>query len=432
MNICTVILAAGKSSRMKSITPKPFHKVANLELIDWVLNTLNSIKIDKKIIVSSKFINYSKYSKSNRIIIQNNQLGTGNAVIETKQELENFKGVIVICFADTPFITKKTIENLISSVKNGNDIALTSFKKNEMNSYGKIILSKNNKPFKITEDKNAKLNTHLCNGGIMAFNSSIMFNLLSKIKPDNISKEYYLTKVVEIAYKNNLKIDLIHIDEQEILGVNSKKDLALAEKVIQTKLRNFFLNKGVTLIDPETNYFSYDTIIEKDVKIYPNVFIGEGVKIESGSCVLPFCHLENCHIKKNVSVGPFARIRGNTVLNKNSKIGNFVELKNVISQRDVKINHLSYLGDTSIGKFTNIGAGSITCNYDGYKKNKTYIGSNVFVGSNSTMIAPLDIGNNSTIGGGSVITENVKNGDLAIGRERQVNKKGRSINKKKN
>ncbi|MDC3096319.1 bifunctional UDP-N-acetylglucosamine diphosphorylase/glucosamine-1-phosphate N-acetyltransferase GlmU [Alphaproteobacteria bacterium] len=431
MNICTVILGAGKSSRMKSITPKPFHKVANLELIDWVLNTLNSIKIDKKIIVSSKYINYSKYSKSNRIIIQNNQLGTGNAVIETKQELKNFKGVIVICFADTPFITKKTIENLISSVKNGNDIALTSFKKNEMNSYGKIILFRN-KPFKITEDKNAKLNTHLCNGGIMAFNSSIMFNLLSKIKPDNISKEYYLTKVVEIAYKNNLKIDLIHIDEQEILGVNSKKDLALAEKIIQTKLRNFFLNKGVTLIDPETNYFSYDTIIEKDVKIYPNVFIGEGVKIESGSNILPFCHLENCHIKKNVSVGPFARIRGNTVLNNNAKIGNFVELKNVISQKEVKINHLSYLGDTSIGKFTNIGAGSITCNYDGYKKNKTSIGSNVFVGSNSTMIAPLDIGNNSTIGGGSVITENVKNGDLAIGRERQINKKGRSIIKKKN
>ena len=432
MNVCTVILGAGKGSRMKSIIPKPFHKVANLKLIDWVLNTHNSIKIDKKIIVTSKDINYSEYSKTNRIVVQNDQLGTGNAVIETKNELKNFKGVIVICFADTPFITKKTIENLIRSIKNGNDIALTSFTKNGKNSYGKIILSQDNRPIKITEDKNAKLNTFLCNGGIMAFNSDIMFNLLSKIKPNNITKEYYLTEVVGIASKNNLKIDLNHIDEQEILGVNSRKDLALAEKIIQTKLRHFFLSKGVTLIDPKTNYFSYDTIIEKDVTIFPNVFIGKGVKIGNGSSVLPFCHLENCHIKKNVSIGPFARIRGNTVLNENVKIGNFVELKNVISEKEVKINHLSYIGDTAIGKSSNIGAGSITCNYDGHKKNKTLIGSNAFVGSNSTIVAPIKIGNNSTIGAGSVITDDVKKDDLAIGRQRQINIKDRSITKRKN
>ena len=432
MNVCTVILGAGKGSRMKSITPKPFHKVANLKLIDWVINTHNSIKIDKKIIVTSKDINYSEYSKTNRIVIQNAQLGTGNAVIETKNELNSFNGVIVICFADTPFISTKTIKNLINSIKNGNDIALTSFKKNSKNSYGKFILSQDNKPLKIIEDRNSKFNKHLCNGGIMAFNSSIMFNLLSKIKPNNQSKEYYLTEVVGIGSQNNLKIDLIHVDEQEILGINSREDLALAEKIVQTKLRKFFLNKGVTLIDPETNYFSYDTIIEKDVKIFPNVFIGEGVKIKSGSSILSFCHLENCIIKKNVSIGPFARIRGNTVLNKNTKIGNFVELKNVISGSEVKINHLSYLGDTFIGKSTNIGAGSITCNYDGHKKNKTSIGSNTFIGSNSTLIAPLDIGNNSTIGAGSVITENVKNGDLAIGRKRQINKRDKSITKKKN
>ena len=226
MNVCTVILGAGKGSRMKSIIPKPFHKIANLKLIDWVLNTHNSIKIDKKIIVTSKDINYSEYSKTNRIVIQNDQLGTGNAVIETKNELKNFKGVIIICFADTPFITKKTIKNLIQSVKKGNDIALTSFKKYEKNSYGKIILSKDNKPIKITEDRNSKLDTLLCNGGIMAFKSDLIFNLLSKIKPDNITKEYYLTEVVEIAAQNDLKIDLIHIEEQEILGINSREDLA--------------------------------------------------------------------------------------------------------------------------------------------------------------------------------------------------------------
>ena len=294
MNVCTVILGAGKGSRMKSITPKPFHKVANLRLIDWVLNTHNSIKIDKKIIVTSNNINYSKYSKTNKIVIQKKQLGTGNAVIETKNELKDFKGIVVVCFADTPFITKKTIENLICSIYKGNDIALTSFKKNNKNSYGKIILSQDNKPVKIIEDRNSKLNTPFCNGGIMAFKSDIMFNLLSKIKPDSISKEYYLTEVVEIASKISLNIDLVHIDEQEILGVNTKEDLASAEKIIQTKLRNFFLNKGVTLIDPETNYFSYDTNIQKDVTIFPNVFIGKGVKIDNGSSILPFCHLEDC------------------------------------------------------------------------------------------------------------------------------------------
>ena len=430
MKVCTVILGAGKGSRMKSVIPKPFHKVANLKLIDWVLNTHNSINIDKKIIVTSKDINYSKYSKTNRIVVQTNQLGTGNAVIETKNELKNFKGVIIICFADTPFTSKKTIKNLISSIKKGNHIALTTFTKKNKNSYGKIILSDDNKPVKISEDRNSKLNTQLCNGGIMAFNSNVMFNLLSKIKPDHLSEEYYLTEVVEIASKNNLKIDLIHVDEQEILGINSKEDLALAEKNIQAKLRHFFLNMGVTLIDPETNYFSYDTIIQKDVTIFPNVFIGENVKIGSGSSILPFCHLENCIIKKNVSIGPFARIRGDTVLSENTKIGNFVELKNVISEKEVKINHLSYMGDTTIGKSSNIGAGSITCNYDGHKKNKTSIGSNAFIGSNSTMVAPLKIGNNSTIGAGSVITDDVKNGDLAIGRQRQINKKDRSITKK--
>ena len=289
MNVCTVILGAGKGSRMKSVIPKPFHKIANLELIDWVLNAQNSIKIDKKIIVTSKDIDYSKYSKNNRIVTQKNQLGTGNAVIETKNELYNFKGVIIICFADTPFITKKTIQKLISSIKNDNDIALTTFKKNNKNSYGKIILSHDNKPIKITEDKNSKLNISLCNGGIMAFNSNVIFKLLSKIKPDILSKEYYLTDVVEIAAKDGLKIDLINIQEQEILGINSKKDLAFAEKIIQNKLRNFFLNKGVTLIDPETNYFSYDTHIQKDVTIFPNVFISEKVKINSGTIIFPFC-----------------------------------------------------------------------------------------------------------------------------------------------
>tara|TARA_E500000178_G_C17024609_1_gene757333 strand:- start:1722 stop:3020 length:1299 start_codon:yes stop_codon:yes gene_type:complete len=432
MNICTVILGAGNGSRMKSEIPKPFHEIANLPLIDWVLNVCSSFKVDKKIIVTSKNIDYTQYSKTNEIILQKEQLGTGNAVLQTFDKLKTFNGVVIVCFADTPFITRKTIKKLIQAIKNGNEIAITSFKKNEKNSYGKIILSSDKNPIKITEDKQGLINSNLCNGGIMAFNSKCMFKLLTKIKPDKVFNEYYLTEVIEIAAKEKLNIKLIDIYEDEIIGINSRSDLAVAENIAQMRLRTSLLDAGVTLIDPNTTYLSYDSIIQKDVTIFPNVFIGKGVKIYSGTTILPFCHLESCILKNNVSIGPFARIRGNTILNNNIKIGNFVELKNVNAKKDVKINHLSYIGDTSIGVSTNIGAGTITCNFDGFNKNKTTIGYNTFIGSNTTIVAPLRIGNYSTTGAGSVITENVKSGDLAIGRERQIVKKGRSINKKKN
>lgn len=427
MKVCTVILGAGKSSRMKSTIPKPFHKIANLKMIDWLLNLFSSINVDKKIIVTSKDVNFLEYKKFADIVIQSKQLGTGDAVKATYEKLKNFKGVIIICFADTPFVTKKTITKLIKSIKNKNHICITSFEKIEKNSYGKIILSEESHPIKITEDKNAKIDTNLCNGGIMAFDSKIMFDLLSSIKPDKLSNEFFLTKVVELASKKNLKVDLINVNETEILGINSRKDLVIAEKIAQKKLKSFVLNKGVTLLDPDTTYLSYDTIIQKDVTIHPNVVLGNKVKIKSGSEILPFTHIENCTINNNVKVGPFARIRGDVNLGDYSKIGNFVELKNVIVKNKVNINHLSYIGDAKIGEKTNIGAGTITCNYDGFKKNKTFIGYNAFVGSNSTIIAPIEIGNNSTIGAGSVITKNVDHNDLAIGRSKQIIKKNKSI-----
>ncbi len=427
MKVCTVILGAGKSSRMNSNIPKPFHKVANLKLIDWILNLLNSVKIDKKIIVTSKNVNFSAYKNIAEIVVQKNQLGTGDAVLTTHEKLKKFKGIILICFADTPFISNKTILKLISSIKNKNHISITGFRSFEKNSYGKIITLNNKSPMKIIEDKNSKINVELCNGGIMAFDSNIMFDLLNKVKPDKITKEYFLTDVVELAFKRNYKIDLIEVDENEIIGINTRQDLITAEKFAQNKLKNFLLNKGVSILDPSTTYLSYDTTIQKDVIIHPNVVISNGVKIRSGSEIFPFCHLENCIIHKNVSVGPFARIRGNVNLGEGSKIGNFVELKNVVLKKDVKINHLSYIGDTNIGEKTNIGAGTITCNYDGFKKNNTSIGYNAFIGSNSTIIAPINIGNNSTIGAGSVITEDVKKNELAIGRSKQIIKKNKSI-----
>ena len=261
----------------------------------------------------------------------------------------------------------------------------------------------------------------------MAFNANILFGLIEKIKPNNQTNEFYLTEVVEIAANQDMKIDLINIDEQEIIGVNDRFDLLMAEKVAQDRLKTFLMNKGVTVLNPNTTYFSYDNIIEKDVIIHPNVVIGNNVKIKSNSEIFSFTHLEDCIIHKNSKIGPFARIRGGSKIGKNSKIGNFVELKNSKLENDVKINHLSYIGDTNIGSKTNIGAGTITCNYDGFKKNKTTIGYGTFVGSNSTLIAPIKIGHEATIAAGSVITENVPEKALSIARTRQITKKNRSL-----
>lgn len=427
MKICSVILSAGKGSRMKSDIPKPFHKIAGARMIDWVINANYSINPNKIVIVSSNKQDYEEYSNISKIIVQKKPCGTGDAIKHTKNLLENFKGIVIISYADTPFVNQSTLKKLISSIKNKNDIAVTGFKKETMNSYGKIILSNGKNPSKILEERKKNNKIKLCNGGIMAFNANILFGLIEKIKPNNQTNEFYLTEVVEIAANQDMKIDLINIDEQEIIGVNDRFDLLMAEKVAQDRLKTFLMNKGVTVLNPNTTYFSYDNIIEKDVIIHPNVVIGNNVKIKSNSEIFSFTHLEDCIIHKNSKIGPFARIRGGSKIGKNSKIGNFVELKNSKLENDVKINHLSYIGDTNIGSKTNIGAGTITCNYDGFKKNKTTIGYGTFVGSNSTLIAPIKIGHEATIAAGSVITENVPEKALSIARTRQITKKNRSL-----
>ena len=426
MNICSIILSAGKGNRMQSSIPKPLHTISGKTMLQWVIDANIAAKITKYVIVIPKDNKeIEEVTKDLETVVQPIPLGTGDAVIQAKKILKDFNGIIIICFADTPFIAPETLKKLTKAVKNGSKIAISGFKKSEKNNYGKIVFSKSNQPSEIVEEKDAKIRkikSEYCNGGIIAINSEIL-NYLDKIKSNKLTKEIYLTEIVKLAFLNKEKIDFIEINENEILGINNQIELSKAEKISQDFLRNKAMINGAKLIAPETVFFNFDTKIGKDVVIHPNVIFGKNVNIEKSVEILSFSHIEDSVIKEGSVIGPFARLRGKAIIGPKSRIGNFVEIKNSKLKEQVKINHLSYVGDSEIGKSTNIGAGTITCNYDGKKKNKTKIGSNSFIGSNSSLIAPIKIGDNVTLAAGSVFNKNVPSNSLSIGRAHQVIKK---------
>ena len=426
MDICSIILSAGKGNRMQSSIPKPLHTISGKTMLQWVIDANIAAKIKKYVIVIPKDNKeIEEVTKGLETVVQLFPLGTGDAVIQAKKKLKDFNGIIIICFADTPFISPETLKKLTKAIKNGSKIAISGFKKSEKNNYGKILFSKSNQPSEIIEEKDAqirKIKSEYCNGGIIAINSEIL-NYLDKIKSNKLTKEIYLTEIVKLAFLNKEKIDFIEINENEILGINNQIELSKAEKISQDTLRNKAMINGVKLIAPETVFFNFDTKIGKDVIIHPNVIFGKNVNIEKSVEILSFSHIEDSVIKEGSVIGPFARLRGKAIIGPMSRIGNFVEIKNSKLKEQVKINHLSYVGDSEIGKSTNIGAGTITCNYDGKQKNKTKIGSNSFIGSNSSLIAPIKIGDNVTLAAGSVFNKNVPSNSLSIGRAHQVIKK---------
>ena len=430
MEVCSIILSAGKGSRMLSSIPKPLHLISGKTMLQWVIDANKIAGIKKSIIVIPEEFNNDNFKNKNlSTVIQKRPIGTGDAVKKAVSLLENFEGLVIICFADTPFITSRTLKKIIKSFKNGTDLVITGFQKKENNNYGKIIFNNKNKPHEILEYKNAnkkEVNSNLCNGGIMGIHSSSL-KYLDKIKKDSLSGEYYLTNIVKILSSENKDISLIEIEEEEIIGINTQLDLSIAENISQNAIRKKAMLRGVRLIDPNSTFISHDTKFGKDIIIHPNVVFGKNVVVDSFVEIKSFTHIEDCKIKKGSLIGPFARIRGKTIIGEKSKVGNFVEIKKSNISESVKINHLSYVGDTEIGSSTNIGAGTITCNFDGINKNKTKIGKNTFVGSNSTIIAPIKIGNNVTMGAGSIFNKNIPNSSLAIGRAHQVNKKKNKI-----
>ena len=426
MEIISIILAAGKGKRMNSLLPKPLHKVAGKTLLNWLEDTLTSASIVKRIFVLGHQNEVLKeYIKDSEYVIQEPQLGTGHAVKLAKEKVKDLNSLIIVAYADTPFISSSTIKKMISQIKNGYKISILGFKTDEPYGYGRIVTDNNNQVSKIIEendaDKEVKKIT-LCNSGVLAGKAIDIFKYLDQVNLSD-NGEYYLTDIVSICTKLGSKVGYVQSLEEELIGINDRIDQSEAENIIQNKLIKKHLLNGVTLLGSNSIYFDATAEISKDVIIEPNVFIGSNVKIKSQTVIKAFSYLENCSIGEECTIGPYARIRPETEIKNNVKIGNFVEVKKSKIEKGSKVNHLSYIGDASIGKNVNIGAGTITCNYDGKKKSKTIIKDNAFIGSNTSLIAPVIIGKNSLVGAGSSISKNVKDNNLALTRAEQKNLK---------
>ena len=430
-NLEIVILAAGKGTRMNSSIPKVLHPLGGKPIIEHVLDTARSLKPKKIHLVLNKEIKNEFVHLKNKInlIIQKKQLGTGDAVNVAIKSFQKNSNILVL-YGDVPLTHSSTLKKIIKFKKN--EINILCFNKEEQNNYGKVILGTNGFVNEIIEQKELKRkeNFFLCNSGIFSIHSSLLQKLMPKINNKNMKKEYYLTDIFKMASNSDIKIKSVITSEKEVQGINDKKDLAMAENEFQENLRAKHLKAGVTMHDPSTVYLSEDTKIGKDVTIHPFVVIGKNVKILNGAEIYSFSHLEDCKIGKSTSIGPYARIRPGTQINDQTKVGNFVEVKNSIIDTNSKINHLSYVGDSIIGKNVNVGAGTITCNYDGKAKYKTVIKDNAFIGSNSSLVAPLEVGKNAYIGSGSTITKKVKQDSLAV--ERSVQMEVKNWAKRKN
>ncbi len=432
MSTAVVILAAGRGSRMNSDLPKVLHTLAGAPLVAHALRTAQALEPERIVVVTGHESlrveqAVAEWDADAVTVTQTEQLGTAHAVLQAREALAGFEGDIIVLYADTPLVRSETLARMTDARRNGAAVVVLGFETVSPFGYGRLVTGPDNNLEAIIEEHEAtpeQKEIRLCNSGVLAADSQTLFSLLDAVENNNSKGEYYLTDIVARARETNLTAEVITCPMQETLGINSRQELAEAEAVFQSRARLEALENGVTMTDPATVWFGFDTMIGRDVTVAPNVFFGPGVTIESGAKILAFCHLEGCHVSRGSTVGPFARLRPGAELAEDTHVGNFVEIKNSIVDAGTKINHLSYIGDADIGHGTNIGAGTITCNYDGVFKHRTVIGSQVFVGSNSALVAPVTIGSNAMIAAGSTITEDVDPASLAIARSRQVTKRG--------
>jgi bifunctional UDP-N-acetylglucosamine pyrophosphorylase/glucosamine-1-phosphate N-acetyltransferase len=429
-NLSIIILAAGKGSRMKSDLPKVMHKVANREMLNLVIDEAKILNPKNIMIVVSEEMQNSqeKILKNHPGIkisfaLQKERKGTAHAVSTALENISDLGEKTLILYGDTPLTTHTTLEKMSKKLDDFS-LCVLGFDDEEENTYGRLVVDENGHLEKIVEFKDASAEEKkiaLCNSGVMGVDGTQLKNLLSKVKNENAVQEFYLTDIVGIAGELGLKRTFLKTKIEEVLGVNSRFELAKIEEIKQQQLRRKMMDSGVTLLDPSSVYFSFDTKIAQDVVIHPQVFFGPKVTIEKDVEIKSFSHIEGAKISSGAVVGPFARIRPETEIGENVRVGNFVEIKKSQIKKGAKINHLSYIGDSEIGEESNIGAGTITCNYDGYNKSKTTIGKNVFIGSNSALVAPVEIADGAVVGAGSVITKNVAADDLAVSRSKQIN-----------
>jgi bifunctional UDP-N-acetylglucosamine pyrophosphorylase/glucosamine-1-phosphate N-acetyltransferase len=437
-----VILAAGKGERMKSVLPKVLHKLADKPLVGHVLHTVKELSPEKVVVVVAPGMDsvrdtVLKSAPSALFAVQEQQKGTGHAVRAALPELKDFKGTVLVLYGDTPLITAESLRELLAQkAEHQATIALLGMQPKNPMGYGRLVMG--TKPWVdvIVECKDATPEEKKISwvwGGIMAFDADFLKEELPGLAPSPVTNEYYLTKLIEVAASRRLRTLMVPMTEEEAMGVNSRVQLAEAEKSLQQRLRLRAMEQGATLVDPSSVTFSTDTKLGTDVVVHPHVVFGPGVTVGSATEIRSFSHIEGAEIGKNAVIGPFARVRPGSRIGDKAHVGNFVELKKTTLGEGAKANHLSYVGDSQVGEGANIGAGTITCNYDGTNKYDTVIGANAFIGSNTSLVAPVTIGEGAIVGAGSVITEDVEADALAIARAPQVNKpaKAKEIKRRK-
>ncbi|MBM1172284.1 bifunctional UDP-N-acetylglucosamine diphosphorylase/glucosamine-1-phosphate N-acetyltransferase GlmU [Microvirga arabica] len=429
-----IVLAAGEGTRMKSAKPKVLHQVANRSMLGHVLATLTQAGATSTAVVigpdrDDVAKEVQKVSAQARIFVQTDRLGTAHAVLSAREALAQPTDDVIIAFGDTPLILPDTFIKLRAPLAEGAAVVAMGFEAKDPTGYGRFITS-GNELLAIREHRDASEAERaitLCNGGLMAIRGDLALPLLDRVQNKNAKGEYYLTDIVEIARSLGHRTAIAVVSEEEVHGVNDRAQLAAAERMIQNRLRQAAMASGVTLIAPETVFFSHDTRLGQDVVVEPHVVFGPGVVVEEGAIIHSFSHLEGARIASGAGVGPFARLRPGAMIGPKAKVGNFVEIKNTDLGAGAKVSHLTYLGDASVGAEANIGAGTITCNYDGFGKYRTEIGEGAFIGSNSSLVAPIAIGRGAFVGSGSVITDNVPDDALGLGRGRQTIKEGWAI-----
>lgn len=430
--IAAIILAAGKGTRMKSDTHKVLHPIAGRPMLLHLIDSVKALGAAREVVVvgaGREQVEAAVAPLGAQTAHQAEQLGTGHAVLQAKHALAGFEGDVLILYGDVPLVTPETMRRMVERL-HGEDapaLVVLGFRPVDPGAYGRLIVGGGDRLSKIVEYKDASAEERavtLCNSGLMAVRGADLFALLERVTSDNAAGEYYLTDIVELANGDGRVAAVIETGAVEVTGVNSRGELAALEAEWQNARRARAMVEGATLIAPETVWFAHDTVLGRDVTIEPNVVFGPGVTVADGVVLRAFSHIEGARIASGATVGPFARLRPGAVLEADSHVGNFVELKNAVLGKGAKANHLTYLGDASVGAGANIGAGTITCNYNGFLKQKTVIGAGAFIGSNSALVAPVAIGDGAIIGAGSVITRDVEADALAVTRPETLTKQG--------
>ena len=419
---------------MESARPKVLHEIAGRGMVFHLLATLRELSFDRAVMVIGKGMDeLARAVAPVPVAVQDPPLGTGHAVLATRRNLEGFQGDVLVLFGDTPLLTSATVARMIEARRGKGDpaVAVLGFRPDDPGQYGRLVTDKSGALVRIVEARDASAEERkigLCNAGIMAIDGKRLFELLDAVGNDNAKKEYYLTDIVALARGKGWGCVAVEAaDANEVMGVNTRAELAVAEAVMQTRLRAAAMASGVSMADPSTVYLSHDTRFGKDVTVGPNVVFGRGVTVGDNVEIRAFCHIAGAVIGDGAVVGPFARLRPGARLGRDVHVGNFVEVKEAVLDDGVKANHLTYIGDAHVGAGANIGAGTITCNYDGFFKHRTEIGAGAFIGSNTALVAPVKVGAGAVIGAGSVITSEVAADSLAVERAPQTERKGWAV-----